>query len=103
MNTQHDHTATNPRAQKRTEERNAIAQLVKVTDSMPGCAPISAVRSFKYKPFGNLGTTTDPNGKSFTVKYNFTGTQSRTERSKMRQDAPRLHIHCCIFANGDNV
>jgi RHS repeat-associated protein len=64
---------TNPRGQKRTEERNAIAQLVKVTDSMQGAVPISAVTSFSYEPFGNLATTTDPNGNVITVKYNLLG------------------------------
>jgi RHS repeat-associated protein len=58
---------TNPKSQVRTDVRNAIGQVVKVTDAMSG------VTEFAYEPFGSLSKTTDPRKNVITVEYDKLG------------------------------
>lgn len=60
---------TNPLMQTRTETRDVLGQLRTVLDSG---AP-RGTTSFTYDPFGNLKTTTDPNGNVITVDYDNLG------------------------------
>lgn len=58
---------TNDRGQARTEERNAIGQLVRITD------PAGAQLVHQHDAFGNLVATKDPLGNSITLKYGIRG------------------------------
>lgn len=58
---------TNARRFSKTEQRNSIGQLVRVTDAR------SKFTSYEYDPFGNLSKTTDPNGNVITVSYDRLG------------------------------
>lgn len=54
---------TNALRQTRTENHNAIGQLVAVVDAMGGKT------RFSYEPFGNLANTWDPRNNKITVGY----------------------------------
>ncbi|WP_373924723.1 RHS repeat-associated core domain-containing protein [Duganella sp. CY15W] len=60
-------TLTNPKLQGRTDERNVIGQVVKVTDALQG------VTEFVYDPLGNLSQTTDPGKSIIKVEYDKLG------------------------------
>jgi RHS repeat-associated protein len=57
----------NEALQKRTEQRNVVGLLEKVTDNLNG------VTSFTYDPFGNLLTTSDPVLNKTIVEYDLLG------------------------------
>lgn len=60
---------TNPLTQSRMETHDVLGQLRSVLDS----GSPRGTTSFTYEPFGNLQTTTDPNGNVITVDYDNLG------------------------------
>lgn|GEM_PF-3646619 len=60
-------TLTNAKGQQRVETHNVIGQLVQVQDNAQG------LTQFAYDPFGNLGSTIDPNRNVITVTYDLLG------------------------------
>lgn len=66
---------TNTKGQVRTDTHDALGQVVRVqADVRQVNAPtISSVTVMGYDPFGNLLSTTDPNGNVITVEYDTLG------------------------------
>lgn len=62
---------TDPLSHGRTEVRNALGQLVSVTDAKNG------VTSLAYEPFGNLRKTIDPSGNVSEVTYDVRGHRTK--------------------------
>jgi RHS repeat-associated protein len=63
--------ALDPLRRKRTEQRDALGQLVAVTDALNG------VTTLAYEPFGNLRKTVDPSGNVSEIVYDRLGRKTQ--------------------------
>ncbi|MDR3607812.1 MAG: RHS repeat-associated core domain-containing protein [Oligoflexia bacterium] len=60
-------TTTNNNGQARTELKNELGQVIRITDAA------NQATQYIYDPFGNLTTTTDPQGHKIAITYDVMG------------------------------
>ena len=70
-------TLINLKKQKRVETRDAIGQLTEVWQVHTDAGSVDTYTRFKYDPYSNLTSTTDPSGNIISVLYDKLGRKER--------------------------